>query len=338
MTVKEKVVAISFIVLSTLVICSCNPTGNSKDVAQKKVIKVSYDDPVDFASEIHMTAWIFQQYINENSKTLEVKLYGSGAMGHEREVYEAMQLGGGASCIISGSAILNNFSPKTGVLDMSFLWKDYEHVHRVLDAEVGNKLDEDLRKVGIKVLAWLDSWGYRNIITAKREIRTADDIRGLKIRTIQTPTNIAALNTMGANATPMAFGEIYSSMQTGVIDGFEHNATIVSTKKFYEVSKYMTLTKHLFGPLVLCFSEKKWNELTAEEKIIVKEAAILARDIQRALAPLREKEAMMQLKKHGMIISEIDRNQFLFAARKLQDKLAKEMEAEDLLKMIREEE
>ena len=330
---------IVFAVLSFFLICSCNSSSNSGEGKLKqKIIKVSYDDPVDFASEIHLTAWIFQKYINDNSKNLEVKLYGSGSLGHEREVYEAMQLGSGASCVISGTAILNNFSPRTGVLDLSFLWKDFDHVHRVLDSEVGNILADDLDKVGIKVLGWLDSWGYRNIITAKKEIKSPQDIKGLKIRTIQTPFNIAALNAMGANATPMAFGEIYSSMQTGVLDGFEHNATIVNTKKFYEVGKYMALTKHLFGPMVICFSKKQWDELSTEDQKIVQEAATLARDIQRALAPIRESEAMMLLKEHGMIINEINRTPFLKSAKEMQNTLAQQVGAENLLQKIRDAE
>lgn len=323
-------------VLLSFLLFSCNSSNNSKDgINKKKIIRVSYDDPVDFTSEIHMTAWIFQQYVNDNSKTLEVKLYGSGALGHEREVYEALQLGAGASCVISGTAMLNNFSPKTGVLDLSFLWKDYDHVHRVLDNEVGDSLNAELNKVGIKVLGWLDSWGYRNIITANKEIKSPEDIRGLKIRTIQTPMNIAALNTMGANATPMAFGEIYSSLQTGVLDGFEHNATIVSSKKFYEVVKYMAVTKHLFGPLAFCYSQKLWNGLSDDEKKIVQDAVYLARDIQRALAPIREREAFDVLKKHGMIIHQVDQTTFLHSARLLQNKLAKEIGAESLLQKIR---
>lgn len=335
---KIKLSWITILILS-LLFYSCKPSGHSQnDIIKKRVIRVSYDDPVDFSSEIHLTAWIFQKYINDNSKTLEVKLYGSGILGNEREAYEALQLGAGATCVISGSAILNNFSPRTGVLDLSFLWQDYDHVHRVLDSDVGDQLSNDLDKIGIKVLGWLDSWGYRNIVTARKEIKSARDIKGLKIRTIQTPMNIAALNTMGANATPMAFGEIYSSLQTGVIDGFEHNATIVSSKKFYEVVKYMTLTKHLFGPLVFCFSKSIWNQLTPEEQKTVQDAAMLARDMQRALAPIREQEAMSELIKHGMIIRQIDRTPFINSAKALQDKLAKEIGAVDLLQKIRDAE
>ncbi len=313
---------------------SCNSPDNKGQI-NKRIIKVSYDDPVDYSSEIHLTAWIFQKYVNDNSNSLEVKLYGSGALGTEREVYEALQLGAGASCAISGTAILNNFVQKLGVLDLPFLWNDYDHVHRVLDSEVGQLLSKDLESIGIKVLGWLDSWGYRNIVTSGKKINNASDIKGLKIRTIQSPINIAALNNMGANATPMAFGEIYSSLQTGVIDGFEHNATIISSKKFYEVVKYLTVTEHLFGPLVFCISSEIWKSLSLDEQRIIQDGVLLARDIQRTLAPLREKEAIKNLEEHGMQINYIDKTPLIVNAKLLQDKMAHEIGATELLQNIR---
>jgi tripartite ATP-independent transporter DctP family solute receptor len=275
-----------------------------------------------------------QKYIDEHSDNLEVKLYPSSALGQEREVYEAMQLGSGASCVISGSAILNNFVPKTGVLDLPFLWHDFDHAHRVLDSEVGDLLAKELEDVGIKILAWIDSWGYRNVVTSDKEVKTADDLKGMKIRTIQSPFNIAALNSMGTNATPMAFGEIYTSMQTGVLDGFEHSAAIIRANKFYEVAKYLVLTRHLFGPVVISFSKKEWDSLLPEDQKVVQEAALLARDIERALAPVREREAIAALQQEGMIVNEIDRTPFLGPARSLQRELAKEYGFEDLLEKI----
>ena len=326
------------VLISGLVILtSCQSNNNAASGSDnRKIIRVSYDDPVDFNSEIHLSAWIFQNYINSHSRNLQVKLYGSGSLGHEREVYEALQLGSGATCVISGTAILNNFAPRTGVLDLSFLWQNYDHVHRVLDGEVGQVLARDLENQGIRVLAWLDSWGYRNLVTSTKEVRSAKDIAGLKIRTIQSPFNIAAINNMGANATPMAFGEIYSSMQTGILDGFEHNATIVQTQKLYEVGKYMALTRHLFGPLVICFSAKMWQDLSPEDQKITQEAAYLARDIERALAPIREAQSLEFLKDKGMVITEIDRSGLAVSAKKLQDELALESGAVDLLEKIRQ--
>ncbi|MDQ2081258.1 TRAP transporter substrate-binding protein [Xanthobacteraceae bacterium Astr-EGSB] len=300
-----------------------------------KDITVSYSHQANFDSEIHTAAWVFQKYAEEKLPGLTIKLYGNNQLGQERDVYEAMQLGTGATCVISGTAILNNFSKRTAVLDLPFLWKNYEHVHRVLDGEVGQKLAAELEQRGFKVVAWMDSWGYRNVVSAKKVINSAADLKGLKVRTIPTKTYVAALNAMGANATPMAFGEVYQSLETGVLDGFEHGASAVVAQKFYEVAKHVALTRHLFGPLVMACAKRTWDGLTAQEKAAVTEAAIMARDVQRALAPVREAEAFDVLRKKGMTIKEIDTTPMAQAAAKVQDELAAEAGASELLAIIR---
>lgn len=313
----------------------CGPASEQGPQLQNKVIKLSHSHPADFSSEIHTAAWIFQQWVNDHSATLRVKIYSANQLGEEREVYEGMQLGSGASCAITGTAILNNFAEKVGVLDLPFLWADYEHVHQVLDGEVGKMLAGELDKVGLKVLVWMDSWGARNVVTASRPVTSPDDLQGLKIRTIPTPTYIAALDAMGANPTPMAFGEVYTSLQTGVIDGFEHSAAVILASKFYEVGKHMALTRHLFGPLVFCFSKQEWDRLDKEEQQVIMEAALMARDVQRSLAPLREQEALDALESKGMTMYEIDVRPFHERAQVLQDTLAEEVAAADLLHKIR---
>jgi len=301
----------------------------------KRVIKLSHSHQAEMSSEIHTAATIFRDYVNENSATLEVKIYAANILGEEREVYEGMQLGAGATCVISGTAILNLFNQKIGILDLPFLWKGYDHVHKVLDGEVGGILAEELEKSGFKVLAWMDSWGYRNVVTSKVEVKKPEDLKGLKIRTIQTPIYVAALNAMGANATPMAFGEVYTAMQTGVLDGFEHGSAVIKTQKFYEVSKYIALTRHLFGPLVFAYSLPEWNKLSNAEREIILEGAKIARVKQRELGPVKEKEAFDFLKSKGMIINEIDTTQFAENALEIQNEIAKERGAMDLLEKIR---
>ncbi len=326
-----------FILLVLLfILTGCKKEGQQRGSSEKKkVIKLSHSHQSDFSSEIHTAAWVFQKWVNDFSDTIEVKIYSSNTLGQERDVYEGMQLGGGADCVISGTAILNNFHDRIGVLDLPFLWQDYEHVHRVLDGQVGEVLAEELADKGFHVLAWMDSWGYRNVVTADRDVDSALDMEGLKIRTIESPVYIEAIKLMGANATPMAFGEVYSSLQTGVLDGFEHSASVVKANKFYEVADYIILTRHLFGPLVFVYSQSQWEKLTKQEQEVVKQASRMARDVQRALAPHKENEAMDFLKEKGMKISEIDMSKFKTEAGQLQDELAKQRNAEELLEVIR---
>ena len=270
-----------------------------------------------------------------NSDALEVQIFAANALGEEREVYEGMQLGSGATAVISGTAILNNFSRKIGVLDLPFIWQGYDHVHSVLDGGVGDTLAQELEGEGFKVLAWMDSWGYRNVYTAKKEVTAPEDIAGLKIRTIPTPIYVAAVNAMGANATPMAFGEVYTAMQTGVLDGFEHSASVVKAQRFYEVAKYGALTQHLFGPLAFVYSKAEWDKLSEVEQDVILEGARIARDEQRRLAPIKEAEGFDFLKDQGMVFHEIDTTQFRKNAASVQEELAEERGALQLLKMIR---
>lgn len=310
------------------------PIGPS--FAQTKTIRLSHSHQANAESEIHTAAVIFEREIGAKSDTLQVRIFPANALGQEREVYEALQLGGGATCVISGTAILNNFAKRIGVLDLPYLWRDYEHVHKVLDGEIGATLATDLEAVGLKVLAWMDSWGYRNVVTANRDIKGPEDLRGLKIRTIQTPVYLAALNAMGANATPMPYGEVYTSLQTGVIDGMEHGASVVVSTKIFEVTKYMVLTRHLYGPLVFVCSKRAWDGYSEKERAALFAAASTARDHQRSLAIPKENEAFAFLKGKGMTIREIDTSAFQQRAQKSQDELAKGLGATELLHRIRE--
>jgi tripartite ATP-independent transporter DctP family solute receptor len=205
----------------------------------------------------------------------------------------------------------------------------------VLDGEVGKSLAKEYEARGIKILGWQDSWGYRNVVTTKKEIKTAADLKGLKIRTIQTPTYVAALNAMGASATPMAFGEVYTALQTGVLDGFEHSPPVVFTGKYYEVAKYVALTGHLFGPTVTACSMREWQSFTDKERQVLADAAKMAQDVNRNLSAQRDAEAIDLLKSKGMIVTTLDKAPLVTAAAPVQDELAKQIGAEDLLRIIR---
>ncbi|OFW40974.1 MAG: hypothetical protein A3F70_07915 [Acidobacteria bacterium RIFCSPLOWO2_12_FULL_67_14] len=301
-----------------------------------KQVKISTAAAADVGNENYMVSWIIATYINSNSDTLKAQLYPASALGDERTVVEGMQLGAGATMFVGGTAIHNNFNKRMGVLDLPFMWRNYDHYHKVMDGKVGETLAAEHEKLGLKVLGWNDSWGYRNVVTTKKAVKKPADLNGLKIRTIQTPTYIAALNVMGASATPMAFGEVYTSLQTGVLDGFEHSSAMVLTGKYYEVSKYITLTEHLFGPIVSVISKKEWDGYTEKEKQVVAAAAKLAQDVNRSLSVQRDAESLKKLKAKGMVINPIDKTAFFRAAGPLQDQLAKGLGAEDLLKIIRE--
>ncbi|MBI4624461.1 MAG: TRAP transporter substrate-binding protein [Verrucomicrobia bacterium] len=298
-------------------------------------IRFAHAHAPDLTGELHYSAVTFAEAVAALTDRLTVRIFPQGTLGSEREVYEGMQLGSGAAITVSGTAILNNFDQRIGVLDLPYLWKDYDHVHRVLDGEVGRDLAAGLEKQGLIVLAWIDGWGYRNMITTSKPVKRPADLKGLKIRTIPTPVYLATLRMLGTNPTPMAYGEIYTGLQTGVIDGFEQGPAIVVAEKFYEIAKHMTITRHLLPTLVICYSQAQWARLSPDDQARLRQAGRVAQEKERALAPTRETEGLKTLRERGMTMHEIDTSGWRQAAITVQDQLAAERGATDLLEKIR---
>ena len=301
----------------------------------KKILRIHTAGPNDTNVDNTKLAVEFAENANKLSPTVDVKVFPASQLGQTREVIEAMRLGSGAAGTTGGPAEYASFVRRLGVLGLPFLWKSYDHAIAVLDGPVGKELDQDMEKAGFKTLSWAVSWGFRNVITARKEVKQASDLKGLKIRTIPTKVFVAAINSMGANATPMNFGEIYTSLQSGVLDGLEHTAATVISFKFNEVACCIALTKHLMDPTFLVFSLPEWNKLSPAEKAALQKAATEAGKVVRDMAPQREGEALEQVKKLGMKVNEIDLAPLQKAALQAQDDLAKEFGAEKLLEQIR---
>lgn len=299
-------------------------------------IRFGFSSVADLQNDNGATAQLFKDYVERNSDTLEVDIAGSSEIGNDADVIQALQLGSGATMHIGGTATYNTFLPRVGVLDLPFLWESYDHAGRALDGEIGEELAQEFEAANLKVLGWGYSWGFRSVVTNGIEVTVPGDIEGLKLRTIQSPIYVAALNAMGANATPMAFSEIYTALQTGVLDGFEHAPSMVLSANLHEVTDHIALTRHLFGPTALTYSLPLWNQLSEEEQQVVQDGADWAIEVSRALAPGREEQALAQLQEEGMTVSEIDTSQFKEAAIPLQEELAADIGASGLLEDIRD--
>jgi len=301
----------------------------------KKVVRIHTAGPADLGVDTTMLATRFMEQVNAASSTIDVKVFPNSQLGQSREVIEAMRLGSGASATTGGPGEYSQFVKRLGVLGLPFLWKSYDHAAAVLDGPVGVELNADMEKAGFKVLSWSVAWGYRNVVTAKKDVTKAEDLKGLKIRTIPNKVFVAAVNAMGANATPMNFGEVYTSMQAGVLDGYEHTAATTLAFKFPEVACCMALTRHLMDPTMLVFSLAEWKKFSPAEQDVMMKAAKSAGDYVRSQAPVREAESLAALKKLGMKVNEIDVAPLQAAALKAQDELAKDIGAESLLAIIR---
>ena len=239
-----------------------------------------------------------------------LRIFSSGTLGQEREIVQQLQEGL-VDFMISGSAIWGSVAPRLQVLDFPFLWRDWRQVHRVLDGPLGEEVAEYMEgAVRVRPLAWGDSFGFRQVVNRTRDVTEPGQLAGLKIRTIQSSIYVKAIELMGASPTPMAFGEVYTSLQTGVIDGYEHDASTTLHQRFYEVAHYMTRTKHIAGVLGLFGSRSSLSRLPTDLMTVLMRAAREAAAIQRTLGPAEETAAASELTRHGMTIREFDSSAF----------------------------
>jgi tripartite ATP-independent transporter DctP family solute receptor len=235
-----------------------------------------------------------------------IRLFPSGTLGQEREVVQQLQEGL-VDFMVSGTAIWGSVAPRLQVFDFPFLWPDWDRVHTVVDGRVGREAAEYLeRSVRMRPLAWGDSFGFRQVITRGIDVTEPARLAGLKIRTIQSAIYVKAVELMGASPTPMAFGEVYTSLQTGVIDGYEHDASTTLHQRFYEVAGYMARTRHIAGVLGLWASTATLARLPGEIRAAIEQAAVEAAREQRAQGPQEDAAAAAELARHGMIIRDFD--------------------------------
>ena len=256
---------------------------------------------------LHVFGDTFRKLAEEaTGGAVTIRVFASGTLGQEREVVQQLQEGL-VDFMVSGTAIWGSVAPRLQVFDFPFMWRDWEHVHSIVDGVVGREAADYLeRSVRMRPLAWGDSFGFRQVITRSRDVTETSQLAGLKIRTIQSPIYVKAVELMGASPTPMAFGEVYTSLQTGVIDGYEHDASTTLQQRFYEIAGFMARTRHIAGVLGLWASAVTLARLPAEIRTALEGAARAAAQRQRAMGPDEDTAAIAQLTTNGMIIRDID--------------------------------
>jgi tripartite ATP-independent transporter DctP family solute receptor len=258
---------------------------------------------------------------------VRVRVFSSGTLGQEREVVQQLQEGL-VDFMVSGTAIWGSVAPKLQVFDFPFLWRDWDHAHGVVDGPVGREAaDYTEAAVNVRPLAWGDSFGFRHVITRSRDVSEPAQLRGLKLRTIQSPIYVKAVELMGASPTPMAFGEVYTSLQTGVIDGYEHDASTTLQQRFFEVARFMARTGHIAGVLGLYASAVGLARIPPELRPKLETAALEAARRQRAMGAEEDRTATLTLAEQGMTIREIERGAFLGPAEALWQAQARELDA-----------
>ncbi|MGP9666448.1 TRAP transporter substrate-binding protein, partial [Halomonas sp. AOP22-C1-8] len=194
---------------------------------------------------------------------------------------------------------------ETNVFSLPFLFTDVDHMHTVMDGEIGQRFADALEEKGLVVLSWFDS-GARSIYNTKHPINTPEDVQGLKVRVMNNDLYVEMMEALGGNATPMAYGEVYQSLTTGVLDGAENNYPSFESSNHYEAAEYYSLTEHLIIPECLCVAKASWEKLSEEDKAIVREEAMNASAMQRELWVESSEESRQIILDYGVEVNEVE--------------------------------
>jgi tripartite ATP-independent transporter DctP family solute receptor len=234
---------------------------------------------------------------------MKIQPYWDGALGNDLTATQQVRTGS-LEMVLTSTAPLVGIVPALGVFDLPFLFNNEKEADQVLDGKAGDWFAAKLPAVGAVNLAWWEN-GFRHTTNSKRPITKAEDFDGVKMRVMQNNIFIDTFKTLGSNAVPMAFSEVYSALETKTVDGQENPFTNIENMKFYEVQKYLTLTKHAYSPTLVLFSKKTWDTLSAPEQATLKECAVLGRDEQRRVNREKSAQSVAFLKGKGMQVNEI---------------------------------
>jgi len=283
--------------LAIIAACSIVPVH-----AQSPTVKVGYG-----IAEEHPLGQGVNRFIQlvEQATGGKLKLKGFPAttLGSETQMISATR-GGTQEIVIPSSAPLVSMQKEFALFDLPFLFADERQADAVLDGPVGRSL---LDKLANKDLIGLCYWenGFRHITTSRRPVAKADDIRGLKLRTMQSTVYIDSFNALGANAVPMAFTEVYTALEQKAIDGQENPIAIIHASKIYEVQKYLSLTRHAYAPYVVLAGKKFWDRLGPDQRAALSSACVEAGAYQRQLGRDLNVKLLTELKDRGMIVNEV---------------------------------
>jgi tripartite ATP-independent transporter DctP family solute receptor len=203
-----------------------------------------------------------------------------------------------------------NFVPEVKILDVPFLFRDYAHARAVLDGPIGQELLQKFDARGIKALAWGEN-GFRHMTNSKRPVNGPEDLKGLKMRTMENPVHVQAYKGFGIIPTPMAFSEVFTALQQGTVDGQENPLSVITSAKFDQVQKYLTMTGHVYSPCVFLMNKEAFDKLSAADKTAFLEAAKEGVKANRLRVDSDEKIAVADLRAKGMtVVDQVDKTRY----------------------------
>ena len=243
---------------------------------------------------------------------MTLDIYPNSALGGESDMMDAVS-NGTQDMVLSSTGPIPSFSTATkrwSTLDLPYLFKDREQAYKVLDGAIGQKLLQDFNGTGVKAIGFWEN-GFRELTNNKKEIKTPADLAGMKIRTMENAVHMATYKQLGATPTAMAWGEIFSALQQGTVDGQENPLAIILTAKVYEVQKYLSMIDLFYSPCVLMINEETYNGLTDEQKKWFDEAAEYGKQQERKISQDIDSKARAAMEKEGVIFTDVNKDEWV---------------------------
>ena len=325
---KTKIYFLFFLFLPLFFLSSCKQSDKTR------VLKLAHG--LDINHPVHKGMVYMAEKVKEKSGgAMEIQIYPSGQLGPERTCVELLQIGSLDITKVS-AAVMEGFAPNYRVLGLPYIFRNKEHAHKVLDGEIGKDLLLEGEKFWLRGLCFYDA-GSRSFYTKEKPIQTPDDLKGLKIRVMKSNTAVNMIKSFGGSPTPISWGELYTALQGGVVDGAENNPPSFYLSHHYEVCKFYSLNEHTAVPDVLLISTHIWRKLNDQEKKWLQEAADESIIEQRKFWEESVKEALEEVKKAGVKILYPDKKPFSEKVQTMYDEYVSEKELYTYIKRIQAE-
>lgn len=323
----KKLFSVSIVsLLLILLLAACggsNENGSSDDATgessseESTSIRLAHNQPENHP--IHLSLEDFAELAGENSDgSIDIQIYPNGALGEEREVIESVKAGTLEMAKVSAGA-LEAFEESYSIFSLPYLFQSEEHYYDVMDnSEAVQEIFKSTEEDGFIGFGWYTS-GQRSIYTTDTKVETPDDMTGLKIRVQESPTSIDMIEAMGGSPTPMAFGDVYTSLQSGILDGAENNENALTQNNHGEVAKFYSYTEHQFVPDVLIINTDVWNGLSGDQRQALLDAAVESNENHKERWAEAIETAKQEAEEMGVEFNEVDKDAFLKALAPLHD-------------------
>lgn len=291
---------------STLALSAAMSAGLAFAASAETIIKVGHGAAEAF--HMHRALLKFEELVEAGSSgEIDVQIFPSSQMGPDREMIEGVQTGV-LEMAIPPSSFFAGWDPAFAVIELPYMYASKEIAFDVLDSDTGDAMLDRVENQGLVGLGWLEL-GVRNVTNNVRPVSTPQDLEGVKLRTMKVPAHVATFETLGANPTPMNFGEVYSALQQGVIDGQENPLAIITSQRFYEVQKYLSTTGHVFAVYMPVISKPFFDGLSDEHQQLIRKSMATARDYQAELVASEDTAQLEQIRAAGVEVLELTAEQ-----------------------------